>query len=264
MFEEEFKKLWVEPPRRVESLPGLRLRGAVPKAAIMLPLFFLSFFLFIPFSIMNSDPAARLAMGSTDSTQGHVVSNTSASACRGAASHHVTYAFSSKEGSEYRGAATLCDESPYYSVNAGDAIEVRFLRSDPTVNQLPSQGANQAPPVALFLFMPIFFLAIFGSMFWPQIREVLLARRLYKSGRLTIGQVVFIKKRVTSFWPGMSGNNASEVYVEIQPPGNVKREVVASCQNDWLINQLAPGANVHIAYSDDKSGKAALLETFLR
>jgi hypothetical protein len=263
MFEEEFAKLAVEPPRRVEALPGLRLRGAIPKAAIILPLFFLSFFLFIPLSIMNADPAARLAMGPSESAQGHVVSNTSASACRGAASHHVTYSFSSKSGDEYRGAATLCDESPYYAVNEGDTIAVRYLKKDPTVNALPSEGPNQAAPFALFLLMPLFFLAIFGALFWPPIGEVFRARRLYKNGRLATGKVVFVKKRANQIWPGIPGTSASEVYIEFQTSdGN--REGVASCQNDWLINQLVPGAKVHVAYSDDKSAKVALLEAYLR
>jgi hypothetical protein len=264
MFEEEFAKLPVETPRRVENLPGLRFWGAIPKAAILLPLFFLSFFLFIPLSIMNADPAARLAMGSSESAQGRVVSNTASSACRGAASHRITYSFSSKGAQDYRGAVTLCEESPYYSVAPGDVIVVRYLKSDPAVNGLPNQGANQGPPLAVFLIFPLFFVAIFGSMFWPQIRDVLLARRLYQRGRLTNGKVIFIKKRATSFWPGMPGSNPSQVYVEIQPSGGPKRELVTSCQNDWLVNQLAPGSNVHVAYLDDASSKAALLDAYWR
>jgi hypothetical protein len=264
MFEEEFAKLQVEPPRRLESLPGLRLRGAIPRAAIILPLFFVGFFLFIPLSIMNADPAMRLAMGPSESTQGRVVLNTSASACRGEASHHVTYAFSAKSGGEYRGAATLCDQSPYYSVREGEAIEVRYLKSDPVVNALPSEGANQGPPFVLFLFMPLFILVIFGSLFWPQIREVLRARRLFKKGQLATGKVIFVKRRSNSIWPGMPFNSGSEVYIEFQTSADAKREAVASCNNDWLITQLVPGARVHIAYSDDKSAKVALLEGFLR
>lgn len=66
MFEQEFAKLPVAPPRRVESLPGLRLKGAIPKWAIMLPLFFVVFFLSIPLSLMSTDPSMRLAMGPTD------------------------------------------------------------------------------------------------------------------------------------------------------------------------------------------------------
>ena len=158
---------------------------------------------------------------------------------------------------------TLCEESPYYSVNQGDAIEVRFLKGEPTVNALPDQSRNQAPPLALFLFMLFFFLAIFAPLFWPPIREVLRARRLFKSGRLATGKVIFIKKRITSLWPGMPGNSASDVYIEFLTPMG-KREAVAWCQNDWLLNQLVPGTSVHVAYSDEDSDKVALLEGLLR
>jgi hypothetical protein len=90
------------------------------------------------------------------------------------------------------------------------------------------------------------------------------ARRLYRSGRLANGKVVFVKKRATGSWPGMSFNSASEVYITFSAAGEQKREGVASCQNDWLVNQLAPGADVHVAYSDDRSAKVALLEAYIR
>ena len=263
MFEEEFAKLPVEPPRRVETLPGLRLWGVIPKWALIIPLVFVSFFVFIPLSIMNADPAMRLAMGPSESSQAHVLSNTSASACRGAASHRLVYSFSFT-GREYRGAVTVCEESPYYSAMQGDAIEVRFLKSDPAVNAIRSEGRNEAPPFAFFFFMPVFFLVIFGSMFWPAVREVLRARRLYRNGRLATGKVVFVKRRSTPLWPGLSSFGAAEVYIEFQTSGQEKREVVASCRNDWLIGQLTPGATVHVAYSDEKSGGVALLEAYLR
>jgi hypothetical protein len=116
---------------------------------------------------------------------------------RGGASRRVVYAFSAKSDREYRAAALLCEELPYYSVKEGDAIEVRYLKSDPTVNMLPSEVRNEPPPFVFFLFMPIFFLAIFGAMFWPPIGEVLKARRWFKNGRIASGRVIFIKKRAS-------------------------------------------------------------------
>jgi hypothetical protein len=264
MFEDEFAKLAVEPPRRLDSLPGLRLRGAVPRAAILLPLLFIVFFTIMPLSLMHADPAMRLAMGPTESAQGRVLSNTNTKACRGEASHHVTYSFSTPSGNEYRGGTTLCAQSPYYSVNPGEAIEVQYLKSEPTLNTLAGERQQEPPPFVFFLFMPLFFLAIFGAMFWPPIRELLRARRLVRSGRLANGKVVFVKKRATGLWPGMPFNNASEVYIRFSVAGDLKREGVASCQNDWLVNQLTPGTDVHVAFSDDKSAKVALLEAYVR
>jgi len=264
MFDEEFAKLPVEPPRQVQSLPGLRLKGVIPKWAIVLPLFFLGFFLFIPLSLMNTDPAMRMAMGATDTVQGHVVSVSGASSCRGAASHRLVYAFSSKTGREYRGAALLCEESSYYSVKEGDAIEVKYLRSDPTLSRLASEGGSEPPPFAVFFFMPVFFLAIFGVMFWPPIGEVFKARRLFKSGRIATGRVIFVKKRPNFLWPGMPGSSVSVIFVELRSSSGVAREVTASCNNDWLTNQLLPGATVHVAYADDKASQVALLDAFIR
>jgi hypothetical protein len=263
MFEEQFVGIPAEPPRRVESLPGLRL-ARIPKGVLLLPLFFVSFFLIIPLSIMNTDPAMRLATGPTDTVQGQVVSVSSASACRGAASHRVVYTFASKAGRQYRGSALLCEESPYYSVKEGDAVEVRYLRSDPTLSALPGTGGNQEPPLFIFLIFPLFFLAFFGAMFWPPIGEVLRARRLFKKGRLATGKVVFIRRRSNFLWPGMPGSSSSLIFIGIRTSSGVEREVVASCYNDWLMNQLAPGATVRVAYTDDKADKVALLDAFVR
>jgi Protein of unknown function (DUF3592) len=265
MFEDEFAKLPVEPPRRLEILPGLRLRGSIPRMAIIFPLFFVAFVVMMPLSIMHADPAMRLAMGPTETAQGRVISNTSSSTCRGGASHHVTYSFSAMSGREYRGGTTLCEASPYYSVNPGDAIEVRYLKAEPVVNALPSERQQEPPPLAFFLFMPVFFLAIFASLFWPPVRELLCARRRFKSGRLAVAKVIFVKKRATGFWPGwLPFNGASEVYVRFTTPNDANREGIASCQNDWLLNQLVPGANVHVAYSEDESAKVAILEAYIR
>lgn len=264
MFEEHFRQMPVEPPRRMESLPGLRLRGIIPKWAIVFPLFFLMFFLTIPLSIMNSDPAMRLAMGASETVEGRVVSVGSASACRGGASRRVVYAFSAKSGKEYRGAQLACEESPYFSFKEGDPIEVHYLRSDPAIHDLPNEARNEPPPFVFFLFMPIFFLAFFGALFWPPIGAALKARRAFKSGRIATGRVIFVKRRGNAGWPGMQGNVASSVYIEMQSPAGTTREVMASCHNDWLVNQLTPGASVHVAYTGDGGSEVALLDAFIR
>jgi hypothetical protein len=264
MFEDMFARLPAEPPRRVEDLPGLRLAGVVPKWAIVLPLFFVFFFMLFPLALLNNDPAMRMSIGATETAQGHVVSVGTATACRGGASRRVVYAYSDKSGREHRAAALVCEESPYFSVKEGDAIEVRYLKSDPAVNALPREVRNEPPPFLFFLFMPVFFLGIFGAMFWPPIREVLRARRLFKLGRIATGRVIFVKRRANFLWPGMPGASASLVYVEIAASSGVTREVAASCQNDWLMNQLAPGATVHVAYLSDKAKDVALLDAYVR
>jgi hypothetical protein len=264
MFDDQFAQLPPNPPRRPATLPGLRFAAAVSRSALVLPLVFVCFFTLIPLSIAISDPAMRLALSPTRTVQGRVLSAASVSACRGSSAHRVTYTFSLESGRALRGVATLCEESPYYSVGEGDSIEVQYVAGNPSINSMQGGTRNDSPPVALFLLMPVFILAMFWPMFWPQVRELLRARRLYRKGQIALGTVIFVKKRVTASWPGWPGNSAAEIFIEFQPTGGVKREAVAWCPNDWIVYNLAPGAEVHLAYTDDKPNRVALLEAFLR
>lgn len=264
MFEEQFAELPVQPPRRTETLPGLRLMGAIPKFALILPLMFMGFFTIMPLAIMSSDPTMRLAYSATQSSRGHVLMTTAGSNCRGATSHRVVYTFAPPSGGEFRGTATLCEESPYYAVQQGDTVDVQFLPGDPAVNALRGDRRNDAPPILFFFMMPLFVLAMFTPMFWPQIREILRARRLFKHGQLAVGTVVFVKKRVAASWPGWSSNSAAEVFIAFQSSRHEPREGIAWCPNEWLINQLVPGAKVHVAFMGDTSNRVALLDAFWR
>jgi hypothetical protein len=119
MFEERFARIPTDPPRRAELLPGLRLTAIVPRTALFLPLMFVGVFALIPLSIMNSDPAMKLAMRPTHIAQGHVVSVAEAQQCSGSGAHRFVYAFSPEPGREFRGAATLCRNSPYIFFERG-------------------------------------------------------------------------------------------------------------------------------------------------
>lgn len=238
MFDDQFAQLPSNPPRRPATLPGLRFAAAVSRSALVLPLVFVCFFALIPISISISDPALRLAMGPTRTVQGRVLSAASVSACRGSSAHRVTYTFSPESGRELRGVATLCEESPYYSVGEGDPIEVQYVSGNPSINAMRGGTRNDAPPVALLILMPVFILAMLSPMFVPQFRELLRARQLYKKGRFALGKVIFVKKRVTALWPGWPGNSAAEVFIEFQPTGDERREAVAWCPNDWIVHIL--------------------------
>ena len=264
MFEDQLAHVPADPPRRPETLPGLRLSAVVPRSMLVLPLVFVAFAAFLPLSILISDPGMRLALGLAKTAQGRVLSTADASACRGSGGHRVIYAFSPEPSREFRGAATLCEGSLYYSVKAGDAVEVQFLPSDPAVNVLRSDSRNPVPPLAFFLLMPLFMLLMLSPMFMPQMREALRARRLFRKGRVVTATVVFAKKRMTASWPGWPGSSGAEVFVDFQTPSGERREAVAWCPNDWLLNQLATGAKVHVAYTEGERDRAALLEAFLR
>jgi hypothetical protein len=249
MFEQQFARLPEQPPRTLENLPGLAIFAVVPTSARLLPLVFALFIMAIPLSIMRLDPAQRLHWGRANDVQGTVVSAADSS-CRGAAARRLVYAFTAGERGAYRGTALVCQGTLDYSIQTGDAVQRRYLASDPAVKALRGVPDN-APPVATFLAMPLLLLA-FAAVYAPQLREILQARRLISQGQLTDGSVLFVKPR----------NNLSRP--SWQSGGGTRREAVAWCGNDWLVGQWTAGSKVHLAYLDRTPGKVALLEAFVR
>lgn len=262
MFDDELASVPKQPPR-TGVLPGMRFGAAIPRATLILLLAFVLLFATLPLSIMNADPKAKLALGPSATTQGRVLAATDVSGCRGSASRRIVYAFSAQSGSEFRGAVIACEESSYYSAQAGDKIPIRYLTRDPAVNAVAGTDQNE-PPVFLFMIFPLFFLLMFGPLYFPQLREVMRARQLYKKGTLAQGKVVFVRRRSSGTWPGWPGSSSADVYVSYQLPSGEVLETVAWCANDWLINQLSPGSTVHVLLPSKKSSRGALLEAYIR
>jgi Protein of unknown function (DUF3592) len=262
MFEDELAALPPQPPRTA-LLPGMRLGAALPGRALLLVLVFLALFASMPLTIIRSDPMMRLQFGPSREVEAHILS-VSDSTCGGSRARRVVYEFSSADGRHYRGSAQLCEQSPYYSVGLGESIPVRYLGSDPAVNAVRGASNNAAPPLIPFVLFPLFFLLILSPMYVPQFREVMRARRLFRNGLLATAQVVFVRKRNTMSWPGWPGSGTADVFLSFQLPSGQRREGIAWCANEWLLNQCARGAAVHIAFMPDRPERVALLEAFLR
>ena len=80
MFEDQINTLPANPPRSPALLPGLRITSVMSRAGLVLPVAFVATFALMPVFIMSADPEARLALGSTDTIDGRVVTAT-ASGC---------------------------------------------------------------------------------------------------------------------------------------------------------------------------------------
>ena len=263
MFEEQLAHLPVEPPRAPTLLPGLKLSASLRRSALLVPALFVLLFATFPLMILRSDPTTRLALGPSRTAQGQVLSASDAPAAQRAGTRRVVYEFSPESGRQVRGACVLSSESPYYEVRPGDAISIRYLASDPVVSAV-AVSTNNEPPVFVFLFFPLIALLIFMPMFWPQLKAVLRARRLFKRGQIAAGKVVFVKRSAMAGWPGWPGGMTADVYVQYQRRGGGRVERRAPVANDWLVNQLAPGSPVHIAYLDSEPERIALLEAYIR
>lgn len=263
MFDAELAAIPVQPPR-AGLLAGMRISAAIPRSSLILVIAFVVFFVAFPISIMSTHPRSRLALGARYIAQGRVLSVTDVPGCRDAGAHRIAYAFSADAGNEFRGTSVLCEQSPYYSAQAGDQVQIRYLARDPSANAIVGTNSDNPPPIFLFVIVPLFFLLVFSPLYFPQLREVIRVRRLYKTGVVVQGQVVFVKKRSAGAASGWPGSSTAEVYVTHQLPGGGRAETIVWCGNDWLTNQLSAGTTVHILLPPGKSAGGALLEAFIR
>jgi hypothetical protein len=262
MFDDQLSAVPTQPPR-TGVLPGMRLRAAIPRSSILTLLALVAFFALFPVMIASTDPQMKLNVGPARTAEGQVVSNTEGEGCRSGVGRRVVYTFSSESGNEFRGSTVLCPESPYYSAREGEKIEVRYLSRDPSLNRVADGNANNEPPIFVFFIFPFFFLIVLSPLYFPQVREVLRARRLYKTAEVIQGQVVFVKRRSVFSWPGWPGSSTADVFVSYVRAGS-RAEVIAACNNEWLLNQLEPGTSVRVLASARKSERGVLLEAYIR
>jgi hypothetical protein len=217
----------------------------------------------MPVLILFQDPGARLALGRSEATTGTVLQVTARDGDQ-ARSASITYSFRPKEGPEYRTSQAVGASSSYAHVRPGENVPVTFLVSDPSVSRIAGQGDSAPELFILLLIFPIFGLLFLGPLFLPRIRIVLLDRKLFRTGRVTTGTVVFVKQSVGWTWPGWPGWYAAQVFVRFDLPTGAPAEATATCQNEWLLQHLPPGAPVRIAYSPDRPSRAVLLNAYVR
>lgn len=259
MFDEQIGRIPAQGPRDTDLLPGLSLRSIFSRNYV-LPLFFLGMFILMPLTIFSSDPKMQLeSKGKT--TQGHVTAVDYAGT-RGD-DLRISYSFTPPGEPEYRGSCHCSKGAAYYNVKVGDAVPVRYLPSKPSVNDLEDDphGANR-PPIFFFLIFPFFGLLFFGFFVWPHFKELIKARSIFKSGQFTKGLILFVK-RTNPSWPDYTAP-PSQVFLTYRLPSGQDVEGKTLCGNAWLLNHLAPGAEVNIAYSSTSPEDVVLLDAYIR
>lgn len=259
MFEEHIRRIPVEPPRSVDVLPGLRILSAVSARALLFPAVMLLFFGAMPVLMMTSDPQSRLSRGGL-TVQGQIVSVKPL----GATARQITYVFTPPGGIQYRGTCRCTQNPAYFDAKPGDPVAIRYLPSNPEVNELQGNSDTNAPPLLLFLIFPVFGLLIFAPMVVPQIKQLLQARRIFKNGRIAKGSVLFVKRKPTGLWMPQSGSTAAEVFISFSASAGTEIEGRAWCGNDWLLNQLPPGAIVTIASVPERPEELMLIDAHIR
>ena len=258
---EDLARIPVNPPRRTDLLPGLRLSRALSGRMLALPLAFMGFAAVMPILILSTDRDAALTFRATETVAGKVELAVPGERGRCGNNTRLTYSFTTSRGAPFRGAQTVCDDDPYGRAQNGDALPIVYVASDPSINAIAGREKN-GPPFPVFFVFPLFFVAVFVPMLWPPIAQLLRDRKTFAQGVLARGRVVFARRQSTQSWPGWQGmTSRSEVFVRAEPPTGPPREVVVACSNEWLLAHLAPGSEVHVCVRGDQ---AMLVEVYLR
>lgn len=256
MFDEQISKLPPEPPRSTALLPGLALSASVSKQYLF-PLVFLSMFALLPLLIMSTDSKSRLSMrGKTTDAQ-------ITSVIEQGDDRLISYAFTPPGAPEYRGSCRCSKTSPYYGVQPGQHVPVRYVPSEPSINQLAEVSKSKDPPLFVFFFFPFFGMMIFIPILAPHFSELFRARRLFKTGRISKGIVVFVKRKNSPSWPTYA-MGPSVISIAYRLPSGQEAEGKALCSNEWLIHHLPPGASVNIAFRPEKPTEVVLLDAYIR
>jgi len=236
-----------EPPRSVDLLPGLSLSRAVSGATLIWPLGFLALFALMPVIILLSDEHAMLSVRRTETTAGRVERTQPVKECAGDGVR-ILYSFSPPErGVLFRGHDVVCPRTPYSDVREGDSVPVVYLTSNPAINAIAGGQRTDASPWPIFFVFPLFGLMFFAPLFWPRYSQLLRDRKLFRTGTVARGTVVFVVRQQDSWWPGWPLPTRADVYVQARFPMGEEREVRAVCTNDWLLAHLPPGAEVTVS-----------------
>jgi Protein of unknown function (DUF3592) len=220
-----------------------------------MPLALLAFLAFV--LVVAGDRGAMLALRKTETTSGRVTAVQERRNC-GA----ISYSFTTRAGVSFRGSQVVCVGSPYDGVLLGDSVPVVYVKSKPAINAL-ADANNTNPAVFLSLaIFPLFGLFVLAPLIWPRISQLRTDRKLFCTGSLVKGRVVFVAAGRDSPWgPGWSFPTRGAVFVAAQLRSGGEQEVKAACTNHWLLGQLAPGSEVNVCV---KGNKAVLLENYFR
>jgi hypothetical protein len=221
---------------------------------------FISFMALMPILVFAQERSAMLALRETETTAGRVDAVEQGRACQ-EGSTEIFYSFTSNTGVSFRGQESACLGSTYAGVRPGDSIPIVYVKADPAINAIAG-SLNTSPafflPVLLF---PLFALFFFAPLFWPRFAQLRKDRRLFQSGSLATGRILFVSTQNETAWPGWPSPTRAEVFVAARLRSGEEREVRAVCTNDWLLMHLHPGTEVNLCI---KGSNAVLLENYAR
>ncbi len=250
---------------RAPLLPGLKRRPVTPLPLLLLLLFFVGAAVFIWIESSKSAAASPRETANGRITQverigGNVPAN--------AQETFIKYRFMAGNDLVYGSEIARSQE---VIPDVGDKIAISYAPASPQDNYRVDVAAQGEAPDAISRYALVAFITIFLLiwlsfmifMFSPILPRDWLAwrraRGLYRNGEVTAGRVQFVSPSAALRSPN---NAASYEIVATYKVEGVRLLATTHCNNQWLVNQLAPEIEVVVAYDPLKPERAVILEPF--
>jgi hypothetical protein len=260
---EEIQRIPTAPPRSVDLLPGLRWPKSFSRTVIWVPLGIMAFIVLFMLLALAFSPEGKLATRATRTAEAKVQTVQGLEqrkGCRGGV--RVRYTFATPNGVTWMGGSHICPPSAYTDVQPGDTVPITYVESDPTTSAVTGTRRDGVADFLIALVVaPLLIGLVFLAVYWPLARENVRDRKLFRTGELAKGKVVYIKDRRDIWSQSITRMSSAEVYVRARFESGGEREVVAKCTNEWLLANLPPGAEVHVCAVGER---AMLIESYLR
>ena len=253
------------PPRNAKELRGLSFWRRSNKNMLWMaaPFFIIGCFALLAIALITVSDQSSKRIRMTRKTPGKVM-YIAKSTMQG----QIGYSFKASTGELYYGASPTIENSPYAHLKAGDPLTVAYDPSDPTQNEIAIYPRRQESIWPFILMAPIFMFGFVLMMFGPAVfapaSGLIAARRIYKRGILTTGNIRFITRRRNdnTYFHVASAPLFDLFYTFRDQQGNTV-EGTQSCNNDWLVNKLDVDSAVTVVYLPPQSRKSIVLEAYI-
>ncbi len=260
----DFKDIPPRPPRSPSLLSGLNYSAILDKSFIGLMIFLLLLMgLFLVAMIFTADKDLRLPFIKMEKAGGMVIEIVDNTKCN-KSSVAIHYQFTTESKRTYYGDYVACRDDLYSSLSIGDSIPIVYDPGDPSFNGIEGVMGRNNPPLFMILLLPLFFMLLFIPMFLPNIKQVIVARSIFKKGLITSGEILFIGRKKHAAYYNFKGLGGLEVFYRFQIRSGETIECKVTMDNDWLANKLDIGHPVTVCYIEGKPERSFILDFFYR
>ncbi|THB69012.1 MAG: hypothetical protein D6B27_01330 [Gammaproteobacteria bacterium] len=248
-------------PRDPNDLPGLKLDRKAMTLPIIIIMTVIVTMASIVIFIHMANPMAQLTGKNTSNAIASIYEVEKLSGNRSCV--QVSYKFKDKKGMEFTGKSRISSSSPYCKLKESDTITIRYANGAPDNNYVDSEIGKRTPDkLMVFIMMPLMILLVLLPLLLPQVRQKFQAKKIFKNGVFTKAKVYYIKRDI-DINRGAFSPQKFKVFLDFTDADGKQVRTGVNFTNDWLVNQLAVGSELHVIYLAEKPEKAMIVEDYI-